>query len=936
MLRRSVFLGTLVFLAACGSSNGPQKGVKPPPAVAVKPQTTTNDTAKPDEGQAQRPLNEAPNGDVATLVRPGNRVQIVDKTNYTQWLESDALHPPSGDRTLIGISAQTLAYLDDGRLFVGMGDGTLVALDTKYNPQWMIGFRGMIGGIVPYKGDRVIVTTQSGVVALVSTKDGRVFWEKQITGGPMSKAAVGPNGTFYVCVPRGVLAFTEDGSLVFTHAAAATFDPYRETAATEVFQIDETGLISGHGVNFKITDPHPPIVDTNPIYLVDYEKVLNEPVYSVIPAGPNELWLNVADKNKEELVKFSPGKTQRFKLPKKSTKQDRRGEEEKLEKPDLAFDNFVIGPNGNPWLLARKIFAKAEYEEGMWTRPAKAAMLELVGTSIQERNDLAKPFDENRVTTDGSTQIRAADNGPARIFCFGSNMFGDPAYACAIYDGKTQKIVPKKIGIRTINVVGKYSYVVFEDGSVERLEGNELVPFAKPSDAGEQLTSVSGLNDNDLWFTTFNTAVYHWDGTSFKTIGVPEAIPSGVVALAPNDVWSRNGHQHWDGKRWSLIAGAQGAAGMVARGPNDIWVGNSNGLFHTKPTTRSAVRWPDAKHIDTKPLDAPKTLTIGATQTGYAVTKTSLVMKNAPSVSTAKRVQVARDGTLWLEAWDRLVEIDAEGQTTLLDDKEKRIAFDRWFYPDSPKRGILTRRERESESYGGRDLLFDFNDGKTNRMEQQLSGHDIMAIAGNAAGTTWILGSVEAAMPYTWLQSGPWELGVHALVRADDKSPFQAVLGLPSIAYRDLAVTPDGGGFFVGALQPGPMGEGVIVHARGRLGTESVVRYRAPATIFAVAAVSNEEAWAVGAMGLVVHIKGNTIERSVIPSGSWLRAVVATDPNDVWIAGDDGALLHYDGSTFHPVNHPLGPRAAFSGLGFSRGVLWATSPSGILRVTKSK
>jgi hypothetical protein len=119
------------------------------------------------------------------------------------------------------------------------------------------------------------------------------------------------------------------------------------------------------------------------------------------------------------------------------------------------------------------------------------------------------------------------------------------------------------------------------------------------------------------------------------------------------------------------------------------------------------------------------------------------------------------------------------------------------------------------------------------------------------------------------------------------------------------------------------------------LGTESVIRYRAPATIFAVSAIGNDEAWAVGAMGLVVHIKGDVIERRVLPSGVWLRAVVAHGPNDVWIGGDDGTLVHYDGQAFHPVTHSLGVRAAFSGLGISRGVVWATSPSGILRITKS-
>jgi len=169
-------------------------------------------------------------------------------------------------------------------------------------------------------------------------------------------------------------------------------------------------------------------------------------------------------------------------------------------------------------------------------------------------------------------------------------------------------------------------------------------------------------------------------------------------------------------------------------------------------------------------------------------------------------------------------------------------------------------------------------------------------------------------------------------VRADEKSAFQTAVGLPALAYLDVAVTPEGGGFFVGSLNAGPMGEGFLLHARGRLGTESVTRYRAPATLFAAAAVSNDEGWAVGAMGLIVHVKGNVIERHVLPSGSWLRAVIATSSSDVWVAGDDGTLLHGDGLTFRPVPHPLGTHAAFSGLAVSNRIVWAVSPSGILRI----
>ncbi len=927
MPRQTVFFGALL-LAACSSPTEAKKPVKTP-VVSVKPEASNVSTDKPQTVRAKRELNESPNGDVATIVIPGNRVEILDKTKSSRTLNPDTLHPPAGERGLIGISPQTTTFLDDGSLLVGVGDGTLVLLDMHDLPKWSIGFRGAVTGIVPADDNRVIITTQRGVVASVNTKNGQIIWEKHLVSGALTRAVIGADDHIYVANPRGVLAFSEDGSLVFSHAVNLTDDICCKTDPKEAFRVDASGHITAKGLDIRVSDMHPPIADTTPTYVVDYERILDEKIFAVVSTGPDELWLNVTDEKKEELLRYAGGKLQRFLIPSKGAKLDRRSEEDKPEKPVLVIDDVVWGPTGNPWVLARAHFSPSEGEFGMWRRPAKAMILELTGATVRERNDLATTFKEHWVDTYEGSRIRAADNGTARIFCFGND-----EHVCALYNGGQHEIISRKNQTASISVIGKYTYLVSEEGKVERLDGRQLSPVPVPPEATSSITAVGGVDENDLWFTTEGYVAYHWNGKTFVTTSAPDSMASGVIANSSTDVWSRNGRMHWDGKRWAIVADAQGAAGIVVRGPDNVWVGNRRGLFHGKPTKRTLVRVPDAKSVDTKPLETPKSVTLGATQAGYTIAKTSLVVKGGAPISTAKRVEVARDGTLWIEAWDRLVEVDAEGKTTVIDSQEKRIAFDRWFYPEGPGRGLFSHRARESEDYNGRDELRRFEGGKSVESNLRLDGHDIVAISGNTSGVTWILGSVEAGVPYQLQKTSAEELGIHALVRTDEKSAFQIVAGLPAVAYRDVAVTPDGGGFFVGSLNAGPMGEGFIVHARGRLGTESVTRYRAPATIFAVAAISNDEAWAVGAMGLIVHIKGNAIERQVLPSGAWLRAVIANGPNDVWLGGDDGTLIHYDGQAFHPVTQPLGPRAAFSGLGFARGVVWATSPSGILRIVK--
>jgi len=95
-----------------------------------------------------------------------------------------------------------------------------------------------------------------------------------------------------------------------------------------------------------------------------------------------------------------------------------------------------------------------------------------------------------------------------------------------------------------------------------------------------------------------------------------------------------------------------------------------------------------------------------------------------------------------------------------------------------------------------------------------------------------------------------------------------------------------------------------------------------------VTAFGPDEAWAVGAAGTVIHLARGAVTRYTLASRAWLRAVAGSGPDDVWIGGDGGTLLHYDGRDFHAVSHPLGARAALTGIAVSRGALWAVGPSG--------
>ncbi len=68
-------------------------------------------------------------------------------------------------------------------------------------------------------------------------------------------------------------------------------------------------------------------------------------------------------------------------------------------------------------------------------------------------------------------------------------------------------------------------------------------------------------------------------------------------------------------------------------------------------------------------------------------------------------------------------------------------------------------------------------------------------------------------------------------------------------------------------------------------------------------AVSDTEAWAVGAQGTVLHNVGASFDWEVadVPAKANLYAVAGSSSSDVWVVGAQGVVLHYDGTTWSRV-----------------------------------
>ena len=52
------------------------------------------------------------------------------------------------------------------------------------------------------------------------------------------------------------------------------------------------------------------------------------------------------------------------------------------------------------------------------------------------------------------------------------------------------------------------------------------------------------------------------------------------------------------------------------------------------------------------------------------------------------------------------------------------------------------------------------------------------------------------------------------------------------------------------------------------------------------------------------------------------------------MGGDEGTLLHNDGTAWRVVSQPLGGHATFTSIVAAGGALWASGPSGVVKITK--
>jgi hypothetical protein len=130
---------------------------------------------------------------------------------------------------------------------------------------------------------------------------------------------------------------------------------------------------------------------------------------------------------------------------------------------------------------------------------------------------------------------------------------------------------------------------------IEHWDGSTWSIVAAPAKS-QPLSAITADSATDAWAAGTQN-ILHWNGSTWSSVPLPFSIEGsyfGVAALAPNNVWAVGGVApagcggdlpatiaHWDGHTWSLVPNTpQGVLfGVSASRPNDVWAVGLNGLI---------------------------------------------------------------------------------------------------------------------------------------------------------------------------------------------------------------------------------------------------------------------------------------------------------------------------------------------------------------------
>ena len=542
------------------------------------------------------------------------------------------------------------------------------------------------------------------------------------------------------------------------------------------------------------------------------------------------------------------------------------------------------------------------------------------------------------------------------------------------WDGRRWSVAgsPTRSDLHAIDVVSdREAWAVGDDSAILRFDGSgwSLVPY----DRGRPLYGVHALASDDVWMVGAAGFVLHWDGAGFavhstgvtddlhavrmvpasdgtaggqapggtETVAVPGAVTgagsrastrSGIGAETDTGVvkgaitGTRTGSGTGSGTVAATVAGIAVGAGQAIDG----WAAGGYSLLRWDVGSqqwREAPQPPDTRH-DLRDIE------LAGPDSGWAAGRTILRLTDGEWREAVSARDV--DGLLldveltagdagWAVGGARTWRL-AGSQWTVFDD----TAEDDWQYSAV---ATVDGAATGSGATGGMGAGTDAD---------AAGGTGVGAVTGAAAGRAadgWVFGSSSdgALEMRRWNDSeGTWTVEARhdpqygravAVVSATDAWRSTISGGLEH--WDGETWTP------TGALDGAVEGfwwdiDALSADVAWAVSFEQVLRWdgrywadtSAPLGLLGVAAVSENEAWAVGASGRIAHWSGEAWTEFDSPTVWRLWAVSATGPDDVWAVGEAGTALHWDGAVWSKVETPttdelydvkaVGPDAAWA------------------------
>ncbi|MBN2196950.1 MAG: hypothetical protein JW751_29365 [Polyangiaceae bacterium] len=558
---------------------------------------------------------------------------------------------------------------------------------------------------------------------------------------------------------------------------------------------------------------------------------------------------------------------------------------------------LALGPNGEAWLSGQR------YSTGELPSPPLPTALRRRGAVWVEDAGLRASFAVRAFEDLGSEagpQLRIASSPTASIVC--------GAQHCRLPSGAVLEL-----GETTVAIVGRIGGEpwVLTDQALARLEGSQLVVRAEAAPLASPV-AIWGATDADFW--ALGPAIaHHVAGQGWTRMASPVGAPTAIWGPTTANVWLAGelGVAHWDGSAWTRVIGLHGPVRDVFGVAGHVWFATGDGLWEftrwaTLPAGEPPAPPPVATATEPLRLDPRR-----GPPAAYALRTATFPIDGAAPLVSALEVATTPDGTAWFHDGARVVQLRGAAATVLSSTASAHghtrlapVGADRGWWLD--ELGVV-RVEGP------------------NRTRSALRLPELTAIAAAAPDRLWAVGaSDDDRLPHAFS------------LRGDDG---EYAPDLPPAAYAAIAAGDTSELWLVGGLdlthngaQAWPAGEGIVVH-RSRSG---VVWHRVPdGPLLAVAAAGKDEAWAVGAAGLLVHLRGGRLTARRLASGRWLRDVAVGPGGELWIVGDDGTLLHGNGAALDAVTGlPLPPRPQLVSVAArGQGRAWIASPDGILDVT---